>query len=153
MLGIIPDMFSTDDPEFGDRIPAENAQRRYATQKDVPRILIVDDEELIADTLTEILKRNGFNAMGTYSGKQALQVAKRFHPDYLLADVLMPFMNGIELAIEIRKMSAKTKILLFSGHVNSADLLHEARLGGHEFDVVAKPIHPDRLLQILREQR
>jgi DNA-binding response OmpR family regulator len=153
MLDATSRTFSLGDPNFGNRIPAEDPSRRSAPQKDVPRILVVDDEELITDTLTEILKQNGFNARGTYSGKQALQVAKRFRPDYLLADVLMPFMNGIELAIEIRKLRANIRILLFSGHANSADLLLQARLNGNDFDVVAKPIHPDKLLELLREKR
>jgi len=154
MLGFHSNTFSASGSDFGDWIsPEDGRSRNIPRKREIPRVLVVDDEELIADTLTEILKRNGFNAMGTYSGKQALQIARRFPPDYLLADVLMPFMNGVELAIQIREMSAKTRILLFSGHSNSADLLDEARMTGHDFDVVAKPIHPDRLLHILRDKR
>ena len=153
MLAIIPGMLSANDSGFGPGIPSDEEQRAPAPQKSLPKVLVVDDEKLIADTITEILKRNGFNAMGAYSGEQALQIAHRFSPDYLLADVLMPFMNGVELAITIRKISAATRILLFSGHANSADLLNEARLKGHQFDVVAKPIHPEKLMQLLREKR
>jgi CheY-like chemotaxis protein len=153
MLAIVPGMFSANDSSFEPGIPSNDEQRTAAPQKSLLKVLVVDDEKLIADTTTEILKRNGFNAIGAYSGEQALQIARRFSPDYLLADVLMPFMNGVELAITIRKISAATRILLFSGHANSADLLNEARLRGHQFEVVAKPIHPEKLMQMLREKR
>ncbi len=153
MLEILTGMLSGDEPTFRRGIPEDTAEGRLTQPKEIPKVLVVDDEKLIADTLTEILKRNGFNAIGTYGGEQALRVAKRFHPDYLLADVLMPSMNGVELAIEVRRMSAGIKILLFSGHAISADILNEARLDGYEFDVVAKPIHPEKLMQLLREKR
>ncbi len=153
MIAIIPGMQSANDSGLGPEIPSDEEQRAPAPRKNLLKVLVVDDEQLIADTITEILKRNGFNAVCAYSGEQALQVARRFSPDCLLADVLMPFMNGVELAITIRKISAATRILLFSGHANSADLLNEARLRGHHFDVVAKPIHPEKLMQLLREKR
>jgi CheY-like chemotaxis protein len=152
MLAIIPGMLSGQDSSFGLGTPLDDEQCTPAPQKSLVKVLVVDDEKLIADTITEILKRSGFNAIGAYSGEQALQIAHRFSPDYLLADVLMPFMNGVELAITIRKISAATRILLFSGHANSADLLNEARLRGHQFEVVAKPIHPEKLIQLLREK-
>ena len=92
-----------------------------------------------------------FNAVGAYSGEQALQIVHRFSPDCLLADVLMPFMNGSDLAITIRKISAATRIVLFSGHANWPHLLNDARLRGHQFEVVGEPIHPEKLMQLLRE--
>ncbi len=153
MLAIIPGMLSTNDSGFDPAIPLGVEQRAPAPQKASLKVLVVDDEQLIADTITEILKRNGFNAVGAYSGEQALQIVRRFSPDCLLADVLMPFMNGVDLAITIRKISASTRIVLFSGHANSADLLNDARLRGHQFEVVAKPIHPEKLMQLLREKR
>jgi CheY-like chemotaxis protein len=153
MLAITPGMFSANGSGFGQGVPSDDEQGAPAPQKSLLKVLVVDDEKLIADTITEILKRNGFNAIGAYSGEQALQIAHRFSPDYLLADVLMPFMNGVELAITIRKISTATRILLFSGHANSADLLNEARRRGHQFDVVAKPIHPEKLMRLLREKR
>lgn len=153
MLEIVPGLFSPYEPNVGRGIPAQEEERIPAPRKALPKVLVVDDERLIADTLTEILKRHGFDAMVAYDGEQALQIAARFHPDYLLADVLMPFMNGVDLAIAIRKMSVATRILLISGHANSSELLDQARLKGHRFDVVAKPIHPEKLMQLLREIR
>ncbi len=153
MLDILPGLFSPNDREFGHKISTEHEQRIPVPKKAAPKILVVDDEKLIADTLTEILKRSGYETRVAYGGAEALQIAKGFHPDYLLADVLMPFMNGVELAIAIRQMSVATRILLFSGHANSSELLDDARLKGHKFDVVAKPIHPEKLMQLLQENR
>jgi len=77
----------------------------------------------------------------------------QFHPDYLVADILMPGMNGVQLAIALRKLSAELRIRLFSGHASSVDLVTDARREGHEFAVIPKPIHPEKLLQLLREKR
>ena len=72
MLAIVPGLFSSHDHGFGHGIPAEEEQRMPAPRNSVPKVLVVDDEQLIADTLTEILKRNGFDAMVAYGGQQAL---------------------------------------------------------------------------------
>lgn len=153
MLKTIPGLTSANDPNFAHEVPAEEERRTPSSEKSLPKVLVVDDEQLIADTITEILKRHGFNVVCAYSGDHALKIFRGFGPDYLLADVLMPFMNGVELAIRIRKASASTRILLFSGHANCAELLNEARLQGYQFEVVSKPIHPEKLMQLLREQR
>ena len=152
MLEIIPGNLLANEPEFDHEL-GERTDPKLLLQKEPKKVLVVDDEKLIADTLAEILKRHGFAAIASYAGKRALQVAKRLQPDYLLADVLMPFMNGVELAIAVRQTSPKTRILLFSGHANSSELILEARRAGHIFDIVAKPIHPEKLIQILREKR
>jgi CheY-like chemotaxis protein len=154
MLEIVPGIFSPHEPKVGpeSRRRMNNAYQLLETLC-LTKVLVVDDEKLIADTLTEILKRHGFETVAAYSGEHALQIAAGFHPDYLLADVLMPFMNGVDLAIAIRKMSVATRILLFSDHANSSEPLDEARLKDHNFDVVAKPIHPEKLVKLLEENR
>ena len=65
-------------------------------------------------------------------------------------DVIMPDMNGIEAAIHIRKFLPSCKVLLFSGQAATADLLESARSQGHEFEILAKPVHPQDLLAKLR---
>ena len=62
----------------------------------------------------------------------------------------MPDMNGIEAAIHIREFLPACKILLFSGQAATVDLLEDARVHGHEFEILAKPIHPGDLLAKLR---
>ena len=64
----------------------------------------------------------------------------------LITDVIMPGMTGIEVAIAVRNRLPDCKILLFSGQAATADLLEQAKTLGHEFEIVAKPIHPSDLL-------
>ena len=115
-----------------------------------PRVLVVDDERVIADTLAIILGQNGYEASAAYTGKDAVEKAKTVQPDLIISDVIMPDMNGIEAAIQIRKMLPKCKILLFSGQAATADLLDKARQQGHEIEILAKPVHPADLLAKLK---
>ena len=110
------------------------------------RALVVDDERRIADTLCEILTASGFDARACYDGWSALQSAQVFQPDYLVSDVLMPRMNGVELAMAIRSMFPATKILLFSGQVGISEILEDGKLRGLTFELIAKPVHPLKLI-------
>lgn len=115
-----------------------------------PRVLVVDDERVIADTLAIILNQSGFSASAVYTGMAAVERAKADKPDLIISDVIMPDMNGIEAAIRIRQLLPGCKILLFSGQAATADLLEKARQEGHEFEILAKPVHPQDLLAKLR---
>ena len=115
-----------------------------------PTVLVVDDERTIADTTAEILNRFGFQAIRAYDGQQALKIAAKLQPDYLLTDVLMPGMNGVELAIAITRILPLTKTLIFSGQAGVSDLLQQAEEQGYVFNLVDKPIHPEKLIDFLR---
>jgi len=115
-----------------------------------PKVLVADDEQVIANTLAIILNRSGFDARAIYSGEKAVEVAAEWQPDMLISDVIMSGITGIEAAIEVRKLLPKCKILLFSGQAATADLLEKARAQGHEFEILAKPVHPTDLLAKLR---
>ena len=115
-----------------------------------PKVLVADDERVIADTLAMILNQSGFDAIAVYSGEKALELAPTVRPDMLISDVIMADLNGIEAAIRIRKILPGIKVLLFSGQAATADLLEKARHEGHEFDILAKPVHPQDLLNRLR---
>src|SRR6266568_3056601 len=110
-----------------------------------PKVLVVDDERVIADTLAMILNQSGFQARAVYSGENALEMASTFEPDMLIADVIMADLNGIDAAIQIRALLPRVKILLFSGQAATADLLEKARGQGYEFEILAKPVHPQDL--------
>jgi CheY-like chemotaxis protein len=116
-----------------------------------PKVMIVDDERVIADSLAMILNRAGFDAHAVYSGEKALELASTLEPDMLICDVIMGDLNGIDAAIRIRALLPAIKILLFSGQAATADLLEKARMQGHEFEILAKPVHPQDLLNRLRQ--
>jgi len=115
-----------------------------------PKVLVVDDEQVIADTLAKILDLNGYDASAVYSGTSAVETARAMQPDLIISDVIMPDMNGIDVAIKIQEFLPVCKILLFSGQAATADLLKDARARGHNFEVLAKPIHPSDLLAKLK---
>jgi CheY-like chemotaxis protein len=115
-----------------------------------PKVLVVDDERVIADTLAMILNQSGFQARAIYSGEGAVEMAVSFAPDMLISDVIMADLNGIDAAIRIKDLVPKIKILLFSGQAATADLLDNARQRGYEFEILAKPVHPQDLLNKLR---
>ncbi len=115
-----------------------------------PKVLVADDERVIADTLAMILNQSGFEARAVYSGEMALELAPVFKPDMLISDVIMSSLNGIDAALQIRALLPRIKILLFSGQAATADLLEKARARGYEFEILAKPVHPQDLLNRLR---
>lgn len=114
------------------------------------KILVADDEPVIADTIAMILSQSGYEAHAVYSGEKVLESAPIFQPDMLISDVIMGGLNGIDTAIKIRSALPQIKILLFSGQVATADLLEKARAEGYEFDILAKPVHPKDLLKKLQ---
>ncbi|HEY9137333.1 MAG TPA: response regulator [Terriglobus sp.] len=120
------------------------------TPSSKPKVLVADDEQVIANTLAIILNQAGFEAKAVYSGESAVEKIDEFQPNMLISDVIMTGMTGIEAAIKIREKLPTCKILLFSGQAATADLLEKARTQGHEFEILAKPVHPTDLLAKLR---
>ena len=114
------------------------------------RVLIVDDERIIADTLALILSQRGFAATAVYSGEKAVETASVLRPDILITDVVMEGMTGIEAAIRISETVPSCRILLFSGNAATEDLVYDAEAEGHSFEMLAKPIHPQVLIDHLR---
>jgi CheY-like chemotaxis protein len=128
--------------------PDDEAHKHSPT----PRILVVDDEKVIADTIVQILNRNGFIAEAAYGGQEAIDKAKRDCPELVLSDVLMPRVDGVEAAIAIRQHCPETRIVLFSGQAATVEILARARERGHTFELLPKPIHPTQLIKHLREK-
>jgi len=107
----------------------------------------------VADTLAMVLNSEGFEARAVYSGEQGVELARLFEFEFLVTGVVMPQMNGIDAAIQIRDLLPNCKILLISGNNDASALLHDARSRGHRFEILAKPVHPLVLLQALRSVR
>lgn len=114
------------------------------------RILVVDDEQTIAKSVTWVLNIEGFETRTAFNGAEAIQTAESFGPDALICDVLMPGISGVETAEHIRAMFPMCKVLLISGHVSLADLIPNNPEGEHRFDFLPKPVHPRVLIERLR---
>ena len=143
-------------PSFGnpksmpDRAPDESGKLGSAPEGRALRIVVIDDEILIAETVAEILKQEGFEAVAVSNGLSAIELTKTWPPDVVLSDVVMPGLNGIETGVRIREIVPGCKVILFSGQAATGDLLEDARATGHRFEIVAKPIKPEQLIAIIR---
>ncbi len=133
--------------------PAQEASTVPRADKELrTRVLIADDEQVIANTLAIIFTRAGFEACAAYSGEAAVQMLTDFKPDLLVSDVVMTGMTGIDAAIAVRMLHPKCRVLLFSGQASTADLLKGARSQGYDFEILTKPIHPANLLDRARQK-
>ena len=116
-----------------------------------PFIVVVDDERRIAETLALILNSKGYAAEAAHDGASALEICGQRVPDLVVSDVVMPCMNGIELAIAIRQEFPGCHILLFSGQAETSEILQDAKRRGYDFELLAKPLHPEQLLARIKE--
>jgi DNA-binding NtrC family response regulator len=110
------------------------------------RIFVVDDEPIIGFTLATILESAGYTARSFSDPLDALRAAETNCPDYLVSDVMMPTLNGIDLGIQFKAIYPEVRVLLFSGVPTFAHLRENANGDGHDFEILAKPIHPKTLL-------
>ncbi len=110
------------------------------------RIFVVDDEACIADTLAVILRKSGYEANAFYNAQSALVEIESCCPELVISDVVMPGMNGVEMAVLIKERHPACKVLLFSGNATTVDLLEETRRRGYDFELLTKPVHPSDLL-------
>ena len=115
-----------------------------------PRVLVSDDEELVAKTLVAILNKSGFAARATYDGVSAVAAASEWRPDIFLCDVIMPEMDGIEAAIRVRESLPTCRIFLISAQERQAARVAEQKARGYDFEFILKPIHPLELIQLLQ---
>ena len=110
------------------------------------RILVVDDEPRIADILVLIFQRDGYTASAVYNAKDALVSIANEPPELVIADVVMPGLDGIELAKKIRATYPDCRVLLFSGNADTQQMLMAAEQQGHAFEILAKPVPPPKML-------
>ena len=114
------------------------------------RVLIADDEPLIADTLAMIFRLAGYEVECVYSGSAAVEAARRRPPQVFISDVIMPGMNGIETAVRVQGCVPRCAVILLSGEMGTTELLERAREQGFHFTTLAKPVPPALLLEKVR---
>ena len=137
---------------YADPLQVVGQPERAIVHEKLPSVFIVDDEHIIAETLTVILQKSGFAARCFTDPLEALVAVRMQPPDLILSDVMMPELSGVDLAIAIQKEFPVCKVILFSGHAQTTDLLLVAREQGHDFSILDKPFHPADLLRRIRQE-
>lgn len=113
------------------------------------RILVVDDDKALAESLSDILEELGNNCEVAVTGEEAVKRADEVTFDYVLMDIMLPRMNGVEAFREVKKMSPETKVILMTGY-SVEDLIQKAFTSGVE-GVLFKPFDIDSLLDLIQD--
>ena len=110
------------------------------------RILVVDDDRLMVDFISECLKRASFSVETAFNGAEGLAKAANFAPDLIVLDLMMPDMHGFDVVESLRRDPAYSglKILISSGKAYEVDKKAAKRLGADEY--ITKPFTIDQLL-------
>ena len=95
---------------------------------------------------------SGYEATAAYDGNDALEAALLTPPHLVITDVVLPGMNGIELAITLQRVFPDCQILLFSGQASTVDLLAAAGAAARRFTLLSKPVPPEHLLAKVKEK-
>src|SRR3981081_1670829 len=113
-----------------------------------PRILVIDDEAAIRDSLKMTLEYEGYECIGAATGQEGLALVEREAPDLVLLDVKMPGMDGIEVLERIRSLNDALPVVVVSGHGTISTAVEATKKGA--FDFIEKPFASERVLVSLR---
>jgi DNA-binding NtrC family response regulator len=102
----------------------------------------VDDEPAITESLALIFEKHGYEVRIANSAETAIETIARWEPDLAILDVMLPCMNGIDLAVVLKANRPACHLVLFSGHTGTQALMEEAARKGNMFEFLAKPVHP-----------
>jgi DNA-binding NtrC family response regulator len=100
----------------------------------------------ISSKLKSTLLRFFCKASAFYNAESALEGVEAGCPELVISDVMMPGMNGVDMAVVVKERHPDCKVLLFSGNAAMVDMLTSARRQGHDFELLSKPVHPADLL-------
>ena len=112
------------------------------------RILVIDDEAAIRDSLRMTLEYEGYEFVGAATGQEGLALAERDTPDLVLLDVKMPGMDGLEVLDRLHAMNETLPVVVISGHGTISTAVEATKKGA--FDFIEKPFASDRVLVSLR---
>lgn len=114
----------------------------------MPRILVIDDERAIRNTLKEILEYEKYKVDLAENANQAQEIVKNNDFDVILCDIKMPDMDGLELLPKLLDLQADTPIVMISGHGNIDTAVEAIKKGAYDF--IEKPLDLNRLLITIR---
>jgi DNA-binding NtrC family response regulator len=113
------------------------------------RVLVIDDEKLIADTLVGILRLHNYDAFAVYSAEDALDLCRDQCPAVVITDVILGPISGVQLGIRLVKKFPNCKVLMVSGHAQVCARLPDSKAFSDHFTIFAKPVDPQKILDFL----
>ena len=113
-----------------------------------PRILVIDDEAGIRDSLRMILEYEGYDVSSAPGGEEGIAIVEREAPEVVFLDVKMPGMDGLDVLARIKTITDATPVIIISGHGTVSTAVEATRRGA--FDFLEKPLASDRVLLTVR---
>lgn len=120
----------------------------YALSEDAPRVLVVDDETSILDSLRILLKTEGFAPFTAQGGRQGLERLPELRPDIVLTDVRMPDVSGVQVLSSSRQVDPDVPVILMTAQATLQSAVQAVNEGA--FYYIQKPFRNDELIAILR---
>ena len=112
------------------------------------KVLVVDDEERVVQSIAGVLEDEGFRVAKARSGEEAIRIFQEDEPDVTLLDIWMPGMDGIEVLKKLKGISPDCQVIMVSGHATISTAMTAVKLGA--FDFIEKPLSLDLLLMTIR---
>ena len=112
------------------------------------RILVIDDEAAIRDSLRMILEYEGYEFVGAATGEEGIGVVQREAVNLVFLDIKMPGMDGLEVLGRLKKVAESLPVVMISGHATVATAVEATKLGA--FDFIEKPLTTERVLLTIR---
>jgi two-component system nitrogen regulation response regulator NtrX len=113
-----------------------------------PRILVIDDEGAIRDSLRMILEYEDYQFVGAAAGQEGLAAVQRERPDLVMLDIKMPGMDGLEVLRKLRALDETLPVVMISGHGTTATAVEAIRSGAVDF--LDKPLSSERVIVTLQ---
>lgn len=113
------------------------------------KVLIVEDEEKISKLLRDAIKEYFYNVNVAKNGQEGIEKYKQYKPDIIITDIMMPIMDGLEMAIEIKKINEELPIIVLSAFSDKEKLLKAIDIGITKYFI--KPFDPEEVIEFLNE--
>ena len=124
-----------------------NQPMNQGINQPVNQVLIIDDEKNIVDSLSSILKEEGFSVFSAKDGREGLALFERVRPKVVLLDVWMPEMDGLDVLRHIRETDTDVVIIVISGHGTISTAVEAVKMGATDF--LEKPLSIEKVLEVI----
>ncbi|MCJ7716206.1 MAG: response regulator, partial [Anaerolineales bacterium] len=114
---------------------------------DVPKILVIDDEEIVRESCLRILQKQDYQVKTAENGSSGLELLKEYLPDLVLVDLKMPGMSGFEVLEEIYSFDATIVTVVITGFATVSSAIEAMKKGTYDF--IPKPFQPDELRLVI----